>query len=117
MATGGDVVQNHTTAPSTYATNTYYSTDQVCFQNQDTRMPFPQWTTATSDTGSTFSADSYPDPDRTIATYMTSLGQTATLDAFMTQVRAQAKGNWRPEFTAQVVGDYIRAGFGVTAAQ
>jgi hypothetical protein len=117
LAAGGDVVQNHTTVPATYATNKYYSTDPTVFQSMDARMAFPQWTGATGDTGSAFGADSFPDPDRTIATYMASLGQTATLDAFMTQVRAQSKNNWRAEYTSKAVGDYIRGGFGVTAAQ
>ncbi len=59
------------------------------------------------------SAGSFPDPDRSISTYMTSIGQTASLDAFLTEARLQARSNWRREYTAKAVNSYIRAGFGV----
>jgi hypothetical protein len=47
----------------------------------------------------------WPDPDRTLATYMKSLGYTVTsvdgFDEFFTEATKQRKGNWRPEFTAR----------------
>jgi|GEM_PF-1637278 len=55
----------------------------------------------------------YPNPNRDIKTYMKSIGQAATLDAFLKQARAQSKTNWRTQFTADAVNRYIRAGFSV----
>jgi len=57
---------------------------------------------------------SYPNSERDIKTYMTSLGHsTPTLEAFLAEMRLQSRQNWRPEYTAKAVNDYIREGFGV----
>lgn len=41
---------------------------------------------------------------------MKSLGKPAEIDAFIAEARVQSKTNWRPEFTAAVVNDWLRAG-------
>ncbi len=55
----------------------------------------------------------YPDPERTIESYMTTLGETPTLEAFLAGARAQSRASWNPDYTAQAVNEYIREGFGV----
>ena len=55
----------------------------------------------------------FPDPDRDIAAYMTSIGETATLEAFLAEARQQSKANWRPAYTAGAVNAWVREGFGV----
>lgn len=59
----------------------------------------------------------WPDPDRTLATYMKSLGYTVTsadgFDEFFAEATQQRKGYWRPEFTARGVINYMREGFGM----
>lgn len=55
---------------------------------------------------------SYPDPNRTIETYQTSIGGTASFDAFIARARQQRRGNYWMEYTAGAVNNYIRAGFG-----
>ena len=47
---------------------TVASTDATVFQVMDNRMAFPQWATATADSGSAFGVESFPDADRTIGT-------------------------------------------------
>jgi hypothetical protein len=54
----------------------------------------------------------YADSNRSIATYMATLGKTASLAAFEVEILLQQKSNWRAEYTAPVVNDYIRGGFG-----
>jgi len=54
-----------------------------------------------------------PDPDRDITTYMASIGEDPTLDAFLALARAQSRATWRGDITARAVNDYIREGFGV----
>ena len=71
-----------------------------------------QWAAATGDT-SIFEQHAFPDPTRSIETYMASLGETATLDAFIAKARAQDRYSWDARFTADAVNDYIRAGFGM----
>lgn len=56
---------------------------------------------------------SYADATRTIATYMTSLGMTATHAAFIAEAKLQERSNWRSAFTAQTVNAYLRAGWGL----
>ena len=60
---------------------------------------------------------SYPDPDRDITTYMASIGETATLQDFLTLARAQSRAQWRNDITAQAVNAYIREGFGMSYAR
>jgi hypothetical protein len=55
----------------------------------------------------------YLDPNRTIDTYMASLGLSGGYDAFMARADQQSKDNWDPRFTAAAVNNYIRAGFGM----
>jgi hypothetical protein len=55
----------------------------------------------------------YPDPNRTVGTYNASLGGSPTLMSFLAQARKQSKDNWRPQYTAEAVINYIGAGFGI----
>lgn len=74
---------------------------------------FTTWRTQIGDTTSTLEEISYPDPDRNLGTYHTSLGKTGTFDAFIAEARRQSRFNWRESYTADAVNDYIRAGFGI----
>lgn len=53
----------------------------------------------------------YSAPTRTVSTYMTSLGMTATHAAFITECKLQEQTNWRSAFTAQTVNAYLFGGF------
>ena len=53
----------------------------------------------------------FDDPTRTVAKYSASLGKAGSLAAFLAEARLQSKENWRPQFTASAVNNYIRAGF------
>jgi hypothetical protein len=70
-----------------------------------------EWLAATGETAATAEQVVFVDPDRTLETYMESLGLEATYEAFMTEAVGQSKYNWRPEFTAAATNAYIRAGF------
>ena len=52
-----------------------------------------------------------PPINLTVGTYNASLGGPSTLEAFLAEARQQSKSNWRDEYTAQAVADYIREGF------
>jgi hypothetical protein len=51
------------------------------------------------------------DPSRDIPTYHESIGGDATIEAFLSGARAQRKGHWCAEYTAEQVNEYIREGF------
>jgi hypothetical protein len=59
---------------------------------------------------------SYRDPTVSLESYHVSLGQTGTFDAFMAQARLQSRANWRPQYTAKAVNDYLRFGFNMENA-
>ncbi len=74
----------------------------------------PDWKRLVNDTSSTrLLPGTYPDPGRTLASYVASLGGLASYATFMREARAQSRANWRQEYTAQAVIDYVRAGFGL----
>jgi cell division protein FtsB len=53
----------------------------------------------------------FNDPTRTVSKYMVTQGKTASNDAFYDELRKQRKGNWRLEYTAKAVFDYMKLGF------
>lgn len=59
---------------------------------------------------------SYPDPDRSVASYWASLGNTGGYDGFMQRAREQSRANWDSRVTAPAVNDYVRQGFGLPEA-
>jgi hypothetical protein len=96
-----------------YRGNKYFAqSNGLPFLESPTPLSYSQWLTQSGETGSTFSAVSYPDPSRTIATYMASLGGSPSLDAFLAEAKAQSRANYRASYTAAAVADYIRQGFG-----
>ena len=75
-------------------------------------LSLPQWMGLVNDGSSIAQQVPFPDPSRTIGTYQLSLGGVPTILAFLTEARRQSRSNWRMQYTAGAVGDYIRAGFG-----
>ena len=57
----------------------------------------------------------FPDPTRSIKSYDALLGGPGTIENFLKEASEQSKENWRPQYTAAVVNNYIRAGFGKSA--
>ena len=68
------------------------------------------WDSNTGDIGSTTTPIIFVDSDRTIETYMASLGQTATLDEFMEKCKQQGNGVWDRNYSARYINAYFRAG-------
>ena len=63
----------------------------------------------------------WPDPNRTLKTYMQSLDYTVTSKdgfiEFFKEVKQQRKGNWSEKFTARALVNYYREGFGMKALE
>jgi hypothetical protein len=55
----------------------------------------------------------YVNPSVSVGSYNASLGGSDSLPAFLTEARKQSKGNWRTQYTAKAVINYIQAGFDV----
>ena len=103
------------TGSHTFGNNKWYS--QVGASSgwmlDDSDLSLSAFSTAVGDTTSTFEQHSFPDPTRSIETYMAILGETATIDAFIVKARAQDRYNWDTRFTAETTNAWIRAGFGM----
>ena len=95
--TGGDVVQN----------NIVYAWDNPSIINEGASSNIISQN-AVNQTG-------YLDPNRTVETYMASIGGTASLDAYLAAARDQSKANWNTAYTADAVNTYIEAGFNKSA--
>jgi hypothetical protein len=82
------------------------------FRSNSISYDIDGWRVVTDpDDDSTVGPTAFPDSTRTFETYLASIG-LASIDAFMEKAVAQSKTNWKTEFTAQPVLDYIRAGYG-----
>jgi hypothetical protein len=100
-----------------FSANRYFSPTERPFA---TPLPGPifgatyaQWVAATLESGSSFAPVYFPSSARTVGGYMQSLGQTPTLEAFLTEARKQSRAYWRPAFTAMTAGNHFRAAFGM----
>jgi len=113
MPTGGETFDDYVNLPLTLQSNRYFSTGDEAFRIGPDIMQFQQWQGSVSDVGSTWGQVSFPSPDRTIATYMASLGRTPSLEEFLAEARQQSKANWHPELNGPAVVDYFRLGFGL----
>lgn len=79
-----------------------------------TSMSLASWMSATGDNGSAMRNVDYTDPSRTIESYHASIGGAASAEDFLAAARMQARGSWRPEYTAAAALEYFRDGFART---
>ncbi len=93
--------------------NRYKTSKSNPFYGPSGYISLSAWNTLVGDGTSSLTTASYPDPERDIASYMTSIGGTATEQAFIDGCKANQEGNWDVRYTAPPVIDYIRAGFGL----
>ncbi len=99
----------------TFTGNHYYRATggALWFREDGVDIDFNDWPTASGESDATYTANSFPDSSASIGSYHASIGGTATLEAFLTEARLQGRRNWRPEYTAPAVNEYMRAAFGL----
>jgi hypothetical protein len=66
---------------------------------------------AARDTTSVAGKRRYVAPERTIETYLTSIGRARDMDSFVAELRTQSKFHWVPALGANAINSYFRAGF------
>ncbi len=69
------------------------------------------WRSAVGEAGTTFAP--VAPVNAKISTYMKEIGFAGGLDEFMVEARKQGKQNWRTQFTALGVNEWVRAKFGM----
>ncbi len=86
-------------------------------RGEEKELSFQEWVAATGEKGAEFKKVDYPDPDRSIESYMRRLGYQGTdqelYARFFAEVRTMRRGAWRPELTTRKINDYLREGFGM----
>jgi hypothetical protein len=81
------------------------------FRVDNNNLSLDEWRSVSGDDSSAWQQVQYVDPDRDLASYHGFIGKEATFEAFMAEARKQSRDNWRPEYTAKAVREYIQAGF------
>lgn len=96
--------------------NNYFSVRNVneWFEINRTMSGFDEWKSLSGETNSTITEKKYADPNRDIESYMNYLGKSATVSAFIEQVRQQCKSSWKTPFTADSINNWIKEGFVVS---
>jgi hypothetical protein len=74
---------------------------------------FAAWLALTGESPASVEAVAFPDTTRCVETYQVSRGAEATIEAFCAEARKQSRCTWRHEYTAAVVNNWLRAGFGM----
>ncbi len=94
--------------------NYFYSTadESNWFSINDAKYSsLDDYRTATGDNTSVAEARSYADPERTLETYLSSIGYATDMDSFVAEAKQQSKFHWRTQLTANTINAYIREGF------
>ena len=99
----------------TFANNRYHSAASAnswfALGSTTANTSFPQWVTASGETGAVAAPSAFPDPSRRIESYQAALGQPADFASFLSAVRAMGRFHWDERYTAARLNDHIRAGF------
>jgi hypothetical protein len=100
------ITSRHNNFFTNYKTDSWYRVGGI-------NKSLGEFLTGVGDTTSTSSPATYPSPESaTIAGFHASLGRTATHEAFMQEALKQSRDNWRNEYTAASVNNWIRTCFG-----
>ena len=95
-----------------FANNAYHAGARAGWFNVGgNRLGPEQWSAQSGEAGAHYRPIAFVDGARDIASYNASLGGEASLEAFAREVHAQARGNYRPAYTAAALLKYLRAGY------
>jgi hypothetical protein len=90
--------------------------DAKCVELLARQLTLGEWLSEGEDLGNNIEKVEFVAPDRTVGTYHEAIGKEATLEAFLQEACKQSKHNWRKEYTAKAVIEYVREGFRQKAA-
>jgi hypothetical protein len=114
ISSSGRLLTYSLTETGGFYDNYYYSTadEDSWFSGQGEKfLSLSEYRNYSGDMSSVAEARDYTDPERTLETYLASLGYDTDMDSFVALLTQQSKSNWRTELTADVINDYIRNGF------
>ncbi len=96
-----------------FSGNSYWwdTGDRGCVVMMEQEFSLAEWLRKTGEGPGAVERVTFADPARDVGTYHGSLGSEATMEAFLAEAALQSRRNWRPEYTAVAVIEYIREGF------
>ncbi|MEK6953048.1 MAG: hypothetical protein AABX29_08595, partial [Nanoarchaeota archaeon] len=108
--------------PILYSGNTYHTLNAMdaasvwgYWFRQDAGIPrfiIPtDWSSISDEIDAKFGLVNFKDPNRDLTSYLQTLGTSGNADKFISEARNQSKYNYRVEYTAYAVNNYIREGF------
>ncbi|MBX4196219.1 LamG domain-containing protein [Candidatus Pacearchaeota archaeon] len=101
-----------------FSGNKYYTTRSVStwFNVDSVDKNYTQWISLANETLSNNTQITYVSPNRSISTYMASLGESNTsYGGFLAKAINQSRFNWNSSYTADSVNTYIKAGFEIAS--
>ncbi|WP_028584992.1 right-handed parallel beta-helix repeat-containing protein [Desulfogranum mediterraneum] len=95
-----------------FSDNTYYSsrTEGTRYRIDGADKTLAEWQAETGD-NSTFTNWLFSSPSRSLESYQATIGNTPSIEAFISACRAQNRYNWDPRYSAKAVNTWIKAGF------
>ncbi len=103
-----------------FSNNRYYSTvgDTISTtlntglgDDYATSHTYEDWQTISNEAYGEYANPDYYDPNRTLGSYAGYLGLESDIPSFVEEARLQNRMNWREEYTASAVKEYITKGF------
>lgn len=94
--------------------NSYYTNNEEgrwFSSSEEGYINFERYQALSGDTGSICEEKGYVDPDRTIETYLETIGLPTDMDSFVEALVRQSKQNWNDDLSADTINNYIRDGF------
>ena len=94
--------------------NKYFSEadPDLWFRSEEKDYNFEEWSSYAQDFDSLSGQHKLIDTERSFETYLSSIGINPTIDSFVKEIKKQSKLNWRQDFTARVINEYVREGYG-----
>jgi len=91
-----------------YGGNVYHSEAPpvLWFELDGALYNYAEWKDKTGERGGAAAGAGFVDPERTPETYQSAIGGEASFEAFMAELRAQAKIDWNPGYAPPVVLEY-----------
>lgn len=110
---GTAVDMRYADSPVSFSNNTYFSEDPSSewFKVGNEKLSLAGWTARTSETGAVAQKIVFSDPNRTIETYMDSIGIGGGYDEFIRRSLSQSRFSYDTRFMANTVNEYVREGF------
>ena len=98
-----------------FSSNIYWTPlkERLWFKTiEDTEMSIDEWKTGVESDAES-SQVQFKDPQRSVESYYTSIGGNGDYNRFIDEAKKQSRFNWREEYFAVTINDYIREGFQV----